>query len=250
MDAHSAANKAAWEHRTGEFWREINGEPEELAARIAADPAAILKGHVQYFPDPRGMRIANPCGSCGRRAAALALLGAEVTVFDISDANRDYALALAKAAGTELSYVVGDLYDVDPIRYGGAFDALYLEGGILHYFHDIRRLMAVLHRMAGPGGFLLLDDFHPIRKLTPILMLSSSVGDYFHDGIVRDRVCTSAFLDHPEEAPLCDLRLYTVSEIINAVIGAGFALRRFDEHPDFTDARRPGTFTIYATKET
>ena len=249
MDEHSAVNKAAWEHRTAEFWLEINGEPAELAAKIAADPMGRLKVDAPFFENARGMRIANPCGSCGRRAVALALLGAEVTVFDISAPNRDYAMTLAQAAETKLDYVVGDVYDIDTAVYGGAFDALYLEGGILHYFFDIDRLMRVLYSITKTGGFLLLHDFHPIRKLLPALMFDTAIGDYFYDGIVRDRVCTSAFLDNSQDAPLCDLRLYTVPEIINAVLGAGFALRRYDEFPDWKNPKQPGTFRIYATKE-
>ena len=239
MDEHSAVNKAAWEHRTAEFWREINGEPAELAAKIAADPAGKLKVDASFFENARGMRIANPCGSCGRRAVALALLGAEVTVFDISAPNRDYAMALAKAAETKLDYVVGDVCDIDTAVYGGAFDALYLEGGILHYFFDIDRLMRVLYSITKTGGFLLL----------PALMFDTAIGDYFYDGIVRDRVCTSAYLDNPQDAPLCDLRLHTVSEVINAALGAGFVLRRYDEFPDWKNPKQPGTFRIYATKE-
>lgn len=41
------------------------------------------------------MKIANPCGSNGRIAVPLALLGADVTIFDISEENKRYALELA-----------------------------------------------------------------------------------------------------------------------------------------------------------
>lgn len=46
--------------------------------------------------------------------------------------------------------------------------------------------------------------------------------------------------------PKCSLRKYTLSEIINGVIGAGFTLRRFDEHPAWTNRDLPGEFTILA----
>jgi len=48
--------------------------------------------------------------------------------------------------------------------------------------------------------------------------------------------------------PKCRLRLYTLSEIINAVIGAGFTLQRFDEHPAWTNADLPGEFIVLAEK--
>ena len=46
--------------------------------------------------------------------------------------------------------------------------------------------------------------------------------------------------------PKCSYRKYTVSEIINGVIGAGFILRRFDEYPSWSDPTVPGEFTILA----
>jgi ubiquinone/menaquinone biosynthesis C-methylase UbiE len=129
------------------------------------------------------LKIANPCGSNGRRAVALALLGAEVTVFDISEENKKYALELANCSQVELNYIVGDLYDVDMKSYENYFDMLYLEGGILHYFHDIDKLMETLFTMLKPNGKIVLNDFHPFRKVMIINYFKSTIGDYFDDGI-------------------------------------------------------------------
>ncbi len=51
----------------------------------------------------------NICGSCGKKAIPLALLGAEVTVFDISETNRKYAMETAKAAGVKIRYDVCEI---------------------------------------------------------------------------------------------------------------------------------------------
>lgn len=47
----------------------------------------------------------------------------------------------------------------------------------------------------------------------------------------------------------CSYRKYTISEIINAVIHAEFKIRRFDEHPSWTNPKIQGEFTIIAVKE-
>ena len=49
--------------------------------------------------------------------------------------------------------------------------------------------------------------------------------------------------------PKCSYRKYTLSEIINSVIRSGCSLKRFDEHPAWTDERVPGEFTIVAMKK-
>ena len=51
------------------------------------------------------------------------------------------------------------------------------------------------------------------------------------------------------EMPKCRYRKYTVSEIINGIINAGFNLRKFDEHPAWTDEKVPGEFTAIALKQ-
>ena len=48
------------------------------------------------------------------------------------------------------------------------------------------------------------------------------------------------------EFPKVSLRYYTVSEIINSVINAGFTLKEFIEHPN---GKLPAEFTIIAYKK-
>lgn len=48
--------------------------------------------------------------------------------------------------------------------------------------------------------------------------------------------------------PRCSYRKYTVSEIINSVINNGFMLKKFDEHPAWTNEDVPGEFTVVASK--
>ena len=46
----------------------------------------------------------------------------------------------------------------------------------------------------------------------------------------------------------CHYRKYTISEIINSIIGSGFTLERFDEHPSWENEKLPGEFTAIAIK--
>ncbi len=79
MQEQSRINKQAWEYRAYEFWEKRDGTPAEYAAIIKQDPAACLKKHRRHFEDVAGKTIANICGSNGRKAVPLALLGADVT---------------------------------------------------------------------------------------------------------------------------------------------------------------------------
>jgi len=241
-------NKSAWEYDAYAFWTNHEGAPEDLAKRMTADPRAMLKHHAGYLGNVEGKRIANLCGSCGKKPIPLALLGARVTVFDISEENRRYACETAQAAGAAIDYVVGDVMAVDMEKYRGAFDILYMEGGILHYFHDLDGFMGIVRALAAPGGRLVLSDFHPIHKVIDVNGLGGCPGDYFTADILEGEMPHAKF--YPEEVrngfPKCRLRRYTLSEILNAVIRSGFTIRQFDEHPGWTNPRMPGEFTLVA----
>ncbi len=64
-------------------------------------------------------------------------LGMKDTIFDISEDNKKYALEVAKEANVNISFEVGDVLEIDLNKYGEYFDVVFMEGGVLHYFHDI-----------------------------------------------------------------------------------------------------------------
>jgi hypothetical protein len=50
------------------------------------------------------------------------------------------------------------------------------------------------------------------------------------------------------DGPLRPMRFWTLGEIVTAVVSAGLSVERLDEHPDWTDPKPPGTFTLLAAK--
>ena len=251
MEDYAAQNKMAWEYDAYNFWVS-QSTPYETAKKNLENPRNCLRYHAEYFENAKGMTIANICGSCGKRAVPLAILGANVSVFDISEQNKKYACEAAEAAGVNINYVVGDVLDIDMSVYGGYFDAAYMEGGILHYFHDINKFMSVIYNIIKPGARLILSDFHPFGKIMGTL---SSGGlkedaDYFATGIAEAEMPHAGYYSEEQRKlfPRCLVRRYTLSEIINAVLNAGFILKSFDEHPSWTNAKLPGEYTILAVE--
>lgn len=175
------------------------------------------------------LKIGNPCGSNGRKAVPLALMGGDVTVFDISKENRRYAMESADSANTSIEYVVGD-------------------------FYDISEFMKMLYAITKKGGKLILSDFHPFRKITSVgqsgKSASSTKGNYFDSKVYNgDLAYKSEFSKEEQEGfPDCSLRFYTLNEIVNEVINVGFTLKEFDEHTNWDDEKIPGEFTIFAIK--
>ena len=250
MNEFTKQHKQAWEFDAYEFWVKQAGTPEERAREDRADPKKMLRKYAQYFDRFEGVRVANICGSCGKKAIPLALLGADVTIFDISEQNRRYAMETAQAANVSIAYEVGDVMEVDLSKYGGYFDVVFMEGGILHYFFDINAFMKVMYAMLKPGGKMICSDFHPIIKIMDTLKLETPTMSYFSKDVFEGEMAHARFYEEDvrRQFPKCLYRRYTISEIINSIINSGFVLKRFDEHPAWEDETLPGEFTAVAVK--
>ncbi len=255
MDSQARKNKTAWEYDAYQFWIKQNGPPAERAKQDLENPRAMLRKHQHYFDNVEGLKIANICGSCGKKAVPLRLLGADVSVFDISEANRRYACETAEAAGVSIDYVVGDVMDIDLGIYASSFDIVFMEGGVLHYFNDIRKFMQLMHALVKDHGKMICSDFHPLHKVLDVNGLAGPIAfypdaDYFSIDIQECEVAHARFYgeDERKSFPKCSIRRHTLSEIINAALDSGFLLTRFDEHPGWTNNKLPGEFTMVACK--
>lgn len=243
-------NKKAWEYNAYDFWVLNAGKPAEKAKQDLKNPLAMLKRYTNYFETYKEIKVANICGSCGKKAIPLAILGSEVTIFDISDDNKKYALEVAKAANVDISFEVGNVLEIDMSKYKNYFDVVFMEGGILHYFHDIDDFMKIMYQLLKTSGKMICSDFHPFQKISDILNLEQPTGSYFSTEVFEGEMAHARFFSDEirKQMPLCSYRKYTISEIINAVIDNGFILKSFNEHPTWTNENVPGEFTIIANK--
>lgn len=243
-------NKKAWEYGAYDFWIQNSGAPSERARKDLDDPVGMLKRYADYFDSYANLKVANICGSCGKKAIPLAVLGAKVTVFDISEDNRRYALEVAAAANVKIDYEVCDVLNINMEKYADYFDVVFMEGGVLHYFHNIDEFMQVMYALLKQRGKMICSDFHPFTKISDILGFEQPVMSYFSTDVFEGEMAHARFYDEAvrNQIPKCLYRKYTISEIINSVINSGFTLEKFDEHPAWTNDRIPGEFTVVAAK--
>lgn len=250
MKDYSKQNKQAWEYNAYDFWVKNSGKPQERAKEDLENPVKMLKKYAKYFDSYEGVKIANICGSCGKKAIPLAILGSDVTIFDISEQNKKYALEVAKCANVNIDFVVTDILEIDMNKYQNYFDVVFMEGGVLHYFHDINEFMKIMNKLLKPKGKMICSDFHPFQKIADSLKLEQPTMSYFSTDVFQGEMAHARFFSDEirMQMPLCSYRKYTISEIINSVIDNGFILKRFDEHPAWTNENIPGEFTVIAYK--
>lgn len=235
------ANKAAWETKAYQAWVLAYCSPHELAEELKQKNKHHLRYWLKYIGNPSGKRILNLLGSNGRKAISLALLGADVTVVDISEENRLYATHVAAEAGVEVDYICSDVLNIPNEEELGEFDIVFMEFGILHYFTDLSPIFSlVLRRLARKGRFIL-TDFHPIGR-------ALSSGNYFDDGVKEGEVAFAKFLPEEERSETCKVlvRSWTIGDIITAIGATGLFIRTFEEIPNKINAAIPEFYTLIA----
>lgn len=248
----SELNQSAWNQAAYDAWVQRHGLPQVQAARIQKDPRARLASLNKYLPPIEGKKIINLLGSHGTKAIALALLGAQVTIVDMSQENAQYAREVAAAAGVQLRYLVTDVLKLSSQELDGSYDLVFMELGILHYFVDLAPLAQIVQKLLRPGGRLILQDFHPIStKLLSSKGKKHKVsGNYFDKSLHVTNVAFSKHLAEKETTASRQVyqRYWNLGEIITAFAATGLLIQRLEEEPNskIDDMGIPKTFTLVA----
>ncbi len=164
--------------------------------------AAILHSN---GPSIRGRSVLElGCGT-GKNTEWLAAHCRQVTALDFSAGM--LAIARARTTASHVQFVQHDLLDAWPVE-SGAID-LVIGNLVLEHVADVRPIFAEAVRVLRRGGKLFLSELHPVRQL---------------------RGAQAHFVDHTSgsEVRVPAFR-HSVSEFVNAAIGAGFALRSIGE---------------------
>ncbi|XXM73092.1 class I SAM-dependent methyltransferase [Lysinibacillus sphaericus] len=259
----SKINQKGWNQSPYQAWVNRHGTPEEYARVLKADPEKTVSHYLTYMGDVNRKKIANLLGSKGNKAVSLALLGADVTVVDISEGNKQYATELAEAAGVHIHYVASDVLNIPAEEQLTDYDFVLLEVGVLHYFTDLNLLFGQVNKLLKPGGRFVLRDYHPIisKLLSVEDKRMAATGNYFDEGLKEVEVAYSFLLPEEERVKLKKnmIRRWTIGEIVSAVIHAGLVLESLEEEagvrwafpqdsPEGIQDRIPGLFTILAKK--
>ncbi|ENQ3105847.1 Methyltransferase domain-containing protein [Bacillus sp. 491mf] len=257
----SIANKTGWSKAAYEAWTNRHGTPQSYSKKIRENPAGEVTHYLPYIGAVRGKRIINLMGSKGSKAVALSLLGAEVTVVDISESNAKYARELAAAAETHIEYIVSDVLHIQDTI--GSFDVVLLELGVLHYFIDLQPLCTIISQLLKQGGIFILRDYHPMY--TKLLQVEDNKviasGDYFQKDVVEVDVAYSILLSEEERDALPKnlIRRWTLGEIVTNIAQAGLHIEELTEEcgakqkwvfpphaPNGIEDHIPGLYTLIA----
>ena len=239
MDEIARYNRARWRSlvdANAVFTRPVL-DPDPESARRRLDPSGRL-GAVE------GKRVLVLAGGGGQQSVAFALLGAQVTVLDLSDAQLSRDRAAAVQLGLEIQTVEGDMRDL--AMFGAASFDVVSQPYSLNFVPDCRAVFREVARIIRPGGLYSVD------VATPYVV---GVGERDFDGegyVVKLPYVQGALLEAPDPSwvaggrPVEPPREYrqTLETVINGLVETGFRIAHLDEglHTDPDPHATPGSW--------
>lgn len=233
-------NRRSWNSAT----KAHNSHKGDQAAFLARGGSTLFPEEVELLGDVRGRRLVHLQCNAGQDSLSLAASGAEVTGVDISDEAISFASRLSASSGIAASFVRSDLYD----WFDGAsssFDVAFSSYGAVCWLSDLGAWGRGIARVLRPGGRFVIVDFHPAGLMfdmewKPVWdywmhaaeTLDDGVGDYVARS--REGLVPWGYEDGMSEVPSpsrCHLFTWALSDIVSALLEAGFSLEVFREYP-------------------
>ncbi len=257
------ANRRAWNEGAVTYTKELGLVLSELKKKESSLHPVERRNLRQFGELSTWCRRAVhlQCAS-GRDTLSLLIEGAaEVIGIDISDVHISNARWLTEQLSARASWIRCDVLDV-PASLSGTADLVYTGRGALTWIQDITGWAENAAMLLKPGGvFSLLDD-HPFGWLISqdYSDMVFSGADYFtfaerNTGWPDTYIGT---LNIDQEGEKFE-RLWTISDVVQALIDAGLCIRSLGEHneeywdgfsnlnPDIKK-KLPMTFSVIAIK--
>ena len=167
----------------------------------------------------------------GADSISLARKGAKITGVDLAPRNIIYANKLAEDFKIDANFIESNIYDI-PQKQLGKFDIVFTSEGAIGWLNDLNKWAEIVRSLLKEDGYFYIFDAHPffmaldedlISKEELVIKypyfdkepdISNTIGGYASES----KEATSYFW------------MYTISDIINALIKAGLQIEYFNEY--------------------
>jgi len=252
MENLNQLNKAAWNAYQQDYFKfhlmERTGYFEFFAnGGVASDeiPSASMLG------DVKGLKLLDTCCACdAAQAFSWHNLGAIVTACDITPKAIEIASTNAAKMNIAMEFCVADMQTLEPVG-DSQYDIVYATYPV--WVQGINQACKTWHRVLKPGGRLLWHMEHPItycvaeeenglRVTKNYNAPRTELYDSFDGTPLADRQGGGWSVALPSAE-----HFWRISDILNAVCGAGFKITRVCELHEPTK-KLPGEFSVLAVK--
>ena len=267
-------NRQAWNQAAQEYTADNEQRVRDLqAGKSNLHPVERRNlARLGPFKDWCQRAIHLQCAS-GYDTLSLVLEGVhEVVGVDISDGHIENARLTSEQLNMPATWYRCDIL-ATPDELNGTADLVYTGRGAINWLHDIDAWANVVQRLLKTGGILHLLEDHPASWLfdQDSETLVASELDYFNHA-ESNQGWPSSYLGNegsslgPDGIPVTKQhtkyeRLWTMANVVQALISAGLTIEYFSEHPEpYWDAfpqlrsnlkaKIPLTYSLIARKTT
>jgi 2-polyprenyl-3-methyl-5-hydroxy-6-metoxy-1,4-benzoquinol methylase len=230
------ANRANWDERVPSHLVAYGVEDfiadAQRVTDVVRDDLELMAPHLPN-QSPAGLTLLHLQCHIGLDTLSWARLGATVTGIDFSPASIAAARDVASRAGLPAEFACSEVAHA-PSACSGQFDLVYTGIGALCWLPDLEIWGRVIADLLSPGGTFYVRDAHPVLnaldqdRTDGALVLA---GPYFPGSPLRYENGTT-YAD--AEVRLANATTYewqhSLSEIVQALLGAGLTLTSFAEH--------------------
>jgi SAM-dependent methyltransferase len=236
-------NRLAWEasfeHRSEAF-------EARTIHLLTTNPKALFSKELATWLEktaPNGKTLGQFCSNNGRETmGSLAFGFARAVGFDIASNMVAYGNQLAKQLNINAAFVATEILTI-PETFQNTFDVGLITVGALCWFADLQPFFHAVRKTMKQGGTLLIEEMHPFGN-----MLAATDEPAFNPDHPTE-VAYSYFKKEPwtsnegmtymtgetYQTTLFSSYSHPLSEIINAIVEAGFAIEQLQES-DIDDA--------------
>jgi SAM-dependent methyltransferase len=239
---------------TRERWNELAAEGvvysrpwldlTRSTARQRVDPLGLLG-------ELRNKKVLCLAGGGGQQSAAFGLLGAKVTVFDLSDEMLERDRIAARHCGHKVRLIQGDACDLSPLK-RERFDVVW-QGHSLPFIPDLDPLFDGVARVLRRGGLYHVSGWNPLahgaeKRWTGkgyLLMDKYVEGAEVASGDGYWPITDAGGREKRVRGPR-EFR-HTLTAILNGLIARGFVLLDVHEEPIGPPKATPGSWDHFTS---
>ncbi|MBU0511765.1 MAG: class I SAM-dependent methyltransferase [Chloroflexi bacterium] len=232
MDKYTHANCKLWN-----AWTKIheNSEFYNLTG-FRAGQSSLKSIEAAELGDVGGKSLLHLQCHFGMDTLSWARLGAQVTGVDLSDEAITLARSLAEELNLEARFVCADIYEL-PQYLDGQFDIVFTSYGVLAWLGNLVPWAQAIAHFLKPGGVFYMVEIHPFsdtldwERDKPELSVRYP---YFYSLEPESFDAETSYAD-PNARHTDFITSYqwshSLSDIVNALIGAGLRIEFFHEFP-------------------
>jgi ubiquinone/menaquinone biosynthesis C-methylase UbiE len=251
-DEVAATNRARWNALVDanvEYTRPML-DLTPASARSFLDPSGVMDAR---FNDVQGKDVLCLAGGGGQQGVAFALLGAHVTVFDISDNQLSRDRAAAEQLGLTIHTIQGDMRDLS--AFGGAsFDVVYHAYSIT-FVPRIEPVLTEVARICRPGALYRVEWSNPFTQLIDPERDWTGEGytlrHPYVDGFEATTLYPTWTVDQEDgsqlELPSPREFVHTLATMINTLAEQGFVILHASEYTGNPEKATPGNWHHFAS---